>query len=150
MPWLELDTYKKQRKAIETRSTRQRMALARSNVATASEHVGEQTKGGGSGTGTDVLDVGGGGTGGRGRRGSSSRSGRAGAGSGASSARRRRCARRAGAVVGRVQSTALVVDAGGAVGLSLLVVHVCVDAVAESLLADELKHGRSGQRQATG
>lgn len=139
MPCLKA-LYKKQRRAIET-SRRPVVPSRPCRIgASASEHVGEEAKGGGGGASANVLQVSGNSTGGRGRSGSTSRGGGA-AGSGGGTRRRGRAAR-GGAATGRVgggvESTAVILDGGGAVGLALGIANVGGVALGESLLAGVL------------
>lgn len=132
--------YKKQRRAIET-CRRPVVATKPGRLeASASEHVGEQANGGGGGACANVLQVGGNSSGGRGRSGSTSCGGGA-AGSGSGARGRGRTARGAatGRVAGGVESTTVVLDAGGAVGLSLGIANVRGVALDESLLAGVLQ-----------
>lgn len=124
------------------------MMLTRPKATAASEHVGEETKGGGGGTGTDLLQVGGGSSGSGGGRGGSRRRSSAGGG-GAGSASRSRGGRGADAGLGRVESAALVRDAGGAVLLGRRVADVRGVALGEGLLAHKLGSARvSGRYEA--
>lgn len=144
----KLDTYKKQRRAIETPSSGQgdHMMLTRPKAAAASEHVGEQTKGGGGGTGPDLLEVGGRSSGSGGSRGGSRGCCSAGGGRAGSASRGRGGGRGVGGGLGRVESAALVRDAGGAVLLGRRVADVCGVALGEGLLADKLRAGRVSGR----
>lgn len=132
--------YKKQRRAIETYRRPVVATKPGRSEASASEHVGEQANSGGGGTRANVLQVGGNSSGSRGGSGSTSRGGRA-AGSGSGARGRGRAARGAatGRVAGGVESTAVVLDAGGAVGLALGIANVLGVALGESLLAGVLR-----------
>lgn len=82
------------------------------------EHVGEHTEGGSDSAGTKLGHVGSS-SGGGGRRGSRSRSSSRGTRSGSSGRSRSRGARSGGSsVIARVKGAALVLNAGGAVGLA--------------------------------
>lgn len=132
--------YKKQRRAIET-YRRPVVATKPGRLeASASEHVCEQANSSGGGARADVLQVGGNSSGGRGRSGSTSCGGRA-AGSRSGASGRGRAARGAatGRVAGGVESAAVVLDAGGAVGLALGIANVGGVALGKSLLAGVLR-----------